>query len=278
MRRAGRARRLAISRWTEEGLSQHRDNVASEEPLEIRLVEAGAAPVSLAVTMRTPGHDFELVAGFLLSEGLLEEPSQVARISYCKDPDQEQAFNIVNVYLRPGLAVDPSRYTRNVYTTSSCGVCGKTSLELVETRHQRRPTGSSVAAGVLRELPSLLNQAQEVFSKTGGLHASGLFSSQGELLVLREDVGRHNATDKVLGRMFLDRRLPADDTVLVLSGRASFELVQKAVAAGIPVVCALGAPSTLAVDLARRFGLALIGFLSRDRFNVYAGRERIGER
>ncbi len=255
------------------------DELATEEPLEVRVAyfEAGVERRrSVAVTMRTPGNDFELAAGFLYSEGVISGPEAVGQIAYCTDVDGPQMYNVVTVHLRPGVPFDPERLSRNVYTTSSCGVCGKASLELVRTVCPSRPVGDfRLRPEVLLRLPDTLVRAQPVFARTGGLHAAALFDGTGRLLLAREDVGRHNAMDKLIGALLLAGGLPASNTVVLVSGRASFELVQKAVLAGIPVLAAVGAPSSLAVELAREFGLTLIGFLRADRFNVYSGAERI---
>jgi FdhD protein len=254
------------------------DAVAVEEPLEIRLgrLEDGKVrhqPVS--ITMRTPGDDFELAAGFLFTEGILQSNRQVREILHCGKG--KGATNTLRVDLVAGVDVDMKRLERNFYTTSSCGVCGKTSLEALATGAQRvsPPAGFTVDPHLIDELPARLQAQQHVFRSTGGLHASALFSRTGELLGLREDVGRHNALDKLIGARFLAGTLPANDTILFLSGRASFELLQKCVMAGIPVVCAVGAPSSLAIEAAREFGVTLLGFVRSGRFNVYTGKERL---
>lgn len=243
---------------------EEQDLLAVEEPLQIR---AGARDV--AVTMRTPGHDAELAAGFLFTEGLVRRACDIAYIK-C-------SANTADVTLAEGAVIDLDGSERNFYMTSSCGVCGKASIDALENAGcTTLPPGiSKIDDRLIRSLPAKLREAQTVFNRTGGLHASGLFSAEGRLIVLREDVGRHNAVDKLVGRALLDGRLPLNDCVLMLSGRTSFELVQKAVMAGIPVLAAVGAPSSLAVKTALRFGLTLIGFLRDDRFNVYSGTERI---
>ena len=268
-----------------EGSSRHRkDVVAVEEPLEIRMAWAEDGEVvreAVAVTMRTPGDDFELVAGFLVTEGLLTERGQVAELTYCRGPETQE-YNVVEVRLRPGETVDRDALTRNFYTTSSCGVCGKASLDAVEVRGcAPLPAGRlRIPAHAVAALPERLRDTQRIFDRTGGLHAAGLFGpdeleADAPSSLLREDVGRHNAVDKVVGRAFLDGRLPLADHVLVVSGRASFEILQKALAAGIPAVVAVGAPSSLAVDLAHRFNLTLLGFARDGGFNAYAGEERL---
>lgn len=265
--RRGRARRA-------------RDEVATEEPLEIRVVHyegAEAVTASVSITMRTPGDDFELAAGFLFTEGIIGGPDAVERINYCLDAFTDQQYNVVSVYLRTGIAVDASRLARNFYTTSSCGVCGKASLQALRAQGCGPVDAAdmAVAESTLRRLSDRLRPSQTVFQRTGGLHAAGLFDANGELVLLREDVGRHNAVDKVVGQRVLAGAVPISDGILLVSGRASFEIVQKAAMAGIPVVAAVGAPSSLAVETAREFGMTLAGFLRADRFNVYTGFERI---
>lgn len=254
------------------------DAVAVEEPLEIRLgrvVDGKLRLQPVSITMRTPGDDFELAAGFLFTEGILQSSAQVREILHCGKG--KVATNTLRVELVAGVDVDMKRLERNFYTTSSCGVCGKTSLEALATGAQRvsSPADFTVDARLIGELPGRLQSQQHAFRSTGGLHASALFSRTGELLGLREDVGRHNALDKLIGSRFLAGTLPANDTILFLSGRASFELLQKAVMAGIPVVCAVGAPSSLAIEAAREFGVTLLGFVRGHRFNVYTGQERL---
>jgi FdhD protein len=253
------------------------DVLATEEPMEIRLL-AGHTTQTVAVTMRTPGADFELAAGFLCGEGILDSPDHVQKISYCVDSDldAEQRYNIVNVELRGGRQFDLRPLERHFYTTSACGVCGKASLEQLELRGcPVIPAGPEVLAEVLTTLPEKLREAQGLFNATGGLHAAALFDYKGELLALREDVGRHNATDKLVGWALLEGRLPLSDHIVVVSGRSSFEILQKCLTAGVPVVCAISAPSSLAVDVAREFGMTLVGFLRGGRFNVYTGSDRI---
>ena len=256
-----------------------RDALAVEEPLEIRIAwtsESGTRVVEpLAVTMRTPGDDFELVAGFLHGEGVVSGAADLAELTYCRG-DEAQEYNIVEASLAPGLSFDLERVRRNFYTTSSCGVCGKASLEAVEAHGcSGVPDGPVVEGELLTELPDRLLEAQGVFERTGGLHAAGLFSMSGDRSGVKEDVGRHNAVDKVIGQAFLERALPASEAILVVSGRASFELVQKAVMARVPILVAVGAPSSLAVDLARRFNQTLVGFARNGGFNIYCGQERV---
>jgi FdhD protein len=253
------------------------DTLATEEPMEIRLL-AGQTTQTVAVTMRTPGADFELAAGFLYGEGIIDSPDDVQKISYCidSDLDAEQRYNIVNVELRGGHEFDLRPLERHFYTTSACGVCGKASLEQLELRGCPVMTaGPEVSAEVINTLPEKLREAQGLFDATGGLHAAALFDDKGELIALREDVGRHNATDKLVGWALLEGRLPLTDHIVMVSGRSSFEILQKSLAAGAPVVCAISAPSSLAVDVAKQFGMTLVGFLRGGRFNVYSGSERI---
>jgi len=245
--------------------------------MEIRLV-AGETKQTVAVTMRTPGADFELAVGFLYGEGIIASPEDVLRISYCLDPDidSDQRYNIVNVELRAGRSYDLRTLERHFYTTSACGVCGKASLEQLEIKGcSVLPPGPEVTAETIYSLPEKLREAQGLFDATGGLHAAALFDKEGNLVALREDVGRHNATDKLVGWALLQGKLPLSKHVVMVSGRSSFEILQKCLNAGVPVVCAISAPSSLAVDVARQFGMTLIGFLRGERFNVYAGNERI---
>ncbi|MFD8791567.1 formate dehydrogenase accessory sulfurtransferase FdhD [Streptomyces vinaceus] len=253
------------------------DTLVAEEPLEIRL---NGKP--LAITMRTPGDDFALAVGFLVSEGVLASAEDVRAVTYCEGAteDGSNTYNVVNVQLAPGVPLPDITLERNVYTTSSCGLCGKASLDAVRTA-TRFPLRSAaedpvrIPARLLAELPDRLRAAQKVFESTGGLHAAGLFSPDGRLLDVREDVGRHNAVDKIVGRALQAGQLPLAGAVLLVSGRASFELAQKAVMAGVPVLAAVSAPSSLAVDLALDSGLTLIGFLRGPDMNIYAGEDRI---
>lgn len=251
------------------------DQLAVEEPLEIRLV---APQQTVAVTMRTPGADFDLTAGFLYSEGVVSDRKDIWRMSYCvfEDVDGDQRYNIINVALKEGLLPDLQPLERHFFTTSACGVCGKASIEALQIRGcPVIPTGMEVPAEVIYSLPDKLRAAQGVFTATGGLHAAALFNAQGELLRLREDVGRHNALDKLVGAAMLADELPLNNHIIMVSGRSSFEILQKCLTAGVPIVCAVSAPSSLAVALAREFGITLVGFLRGQRFNVYSGFERI---
>ncbi|GAB2847394.1 formate dehydrogenase accessory sulfurtransferase FdhD [Streptomyces deserti] len=268
--------RRRVLRIRDGALSTRPDTLVAEEPLEIRL---GGKP--LAITMRTPGDDFALAAGFLVSEGVVGRAEEVANIVYCAGATSgggANTYNVVDVQLAPGVPVPDITLERNVYTTSSCGLCGKASLDAVRTT-ARWPIADMppvrVTPGLLAVLPDQLRAAQRVFERTGGLHAAGLFSPEGELLDLREDVGRHNAVDKLIGRALQSGQLPLSRSILLVSGRASFELAQKAVMAGIPVLAAVSAPSSLAVDLAAETGLTLVGFLRGGSMNVYAGEQRL---
>ncbi|MFI5860427.1 formate dehydrogenase accessory sulfurtransferase FdhD [Streptomyces sp. NPDC051546] len=251
------------------------DTLVAEEPLEIRL---NGKP--LAITMRTPGDDFALAVGFLASEGVLASAADVRAVTYCEGAaeDGTNTYNVVNVQLAAGVPVPDITLERNVYTTSSCGLCGKASLDAVRTATRFPGLAADpvrVSARLLGELPDRLRAEQKVFDRTGALHGAGLFSAGGQLIDVREDVGRHNAVDKIVGRALQAGLLPLAGSVLLVSGRASFELAQKAVMAGIPVLAAVSAPSSLAVDLALESGLTLVGFLRGGDMNIYAGEERI---
>ena len=253
--------------------SERTDSLATEEPLEIRVQGPGQDALQVAVTMRTPGGDFELAVGFLFTEGLIA-PGDVQRVAYCDNlPGEDQRYNVVSVTL--GQPFDAERLRRNFYATSSCGVCGKAALDDIDVRCEPVAPGPEVELGVLISLPDRLREAQAVFERTGGLHAAGLFEPAGTPLAVREDVGRHNAVDKVVGERYLAGRVPADATILQASGRASFEIVQKAAVAGIPIVSAVSAPSSLAVEAAERFGMTLVGFVRDGRANVYSHAERV---
>lgn len=257
-------RREASGRWRSVD-----DAVAREEPLEIRV--NGRA---IAVVMRTPGHDDALVAGFLLTEGVIRDRAQLTAIRpYPRNRDG----NVIDVVLADGVVVDLARLTRHVFGASSCGLCGKTSIAAVRQQFPRVRDRFRVTPGTVLAVAETLRAGQRTFARTGGVHAAGLFSAGGDLRSIREDVGRHNAVDKVLGREFLDGGTPCRESLLVVSGRASFEIVQKALAAGVAIIAAVGAPSGLAVEFARAAGQTLIGFVRDGRFNVYTGRGRIGE-
>ncbi|MGW4637678.1 formate dehydrogenase accessory sulfurtransferase FdhD [Sphaerisporangium sp. NPDC004334] len=288
--RPGPTSRVRVREVSGTAVRDRRDDLATEEPLEIR-VAAGGDTRTLAITMRTPGADFELAAGFLSGEGLAG-PDDIASIAYCTDEDlpPEARYNTVTVHLRGRALPEHPSMQRHFLTSSACGVCGTASLDALHTRHaalhavpSALPTDPSgcahtlppVPAQVLYELPGRLRQAQGIFGKTGGLHAAGLFTADGSLLAVREDVGRHNAVDKLVGWALLSGRLPLAANLLLVSGRTSYEIMQKALAAGLPMVCGVSAPSSLAVDLARDFGMTLVGFLRDQRFNIYAAPDRV---
>ena len=258
----------------EQGASVVTDDIlVTEEPLEIRL---GHGPlddrkeVRLSVTMRTPGNDEELALGFLFTEGVITGPEQLLRVEHCENVKDEERGNVVRAELHPSVELDPGKWQRNFYTSSSCGVCGKTSIDAVRMQCARKiaPFGT-VDPKIITALPERMREAQTVFTHTGGIHAAALFDREGKLLILREDVGRHNAVDKAIGAA-LGSQLSTADYMLLVSGRAGFELVQKCTMAGIPLMAAVGAPSSLAVQLAKEAGLTLIGFLRGERFNIYS--------
>lgn len=269
----GRSRVTGIAKMRGNLRESVDDRVAVEEPLEIRLgyeVDGERHTSSVSITMRTPGDDEDLATGFLVSESIVRSPTDVAIVKPC------QGDNTIRVELEAGVEVDLERLQRNFYTTSSCGVCGKASLEaLGAVGVEPLLTGTCFPRDVLLQLPAKLRAAQATFEETGGLHAAAAFDAYGELLIVREDVGRHNAVDKVIGALYADGRLPASELGLMVSGRASFELMQKTLLAGMPILAAISAPSSLAVELAREFNVTLVGFLRGDTFNIYAGEERI---
>jgi FdhD protein len=256
-----------------EQVREQPDTLVTEEPMEIRVHGPGQDPRALAVTMRTPGHDFELAVGFCRTEGVLKDPAELDTVAYCLAGTGEQEFNVVTVRLRRPVVFEAPM--RQFIANASCGLCGKTALDDVEQQCEPVADGPVVARSVVAALPVSLRSSQQVFDATGGLHASALFDPDGALIALREDVGRHNALDKLVGHALLEHRLPLSNEVLMVSGRVSFEIVQKAAIAGIPVICAVSAPSSLAVDAANRFGQTLVGFVRDDRANIYTHPERI---
>jgi FdhD protein len=256
-----------------ETVRERPDKVVTEEPMEIRLHGPGQEPEALAVTMRTPGNDFELAVGFCLTEGLLHSADELDTVAYCLAGQGEQEYNIVTVKVR--RPVDRNGHQRAFVANASCGLCGKTTLDDVEQHCDPVGAGPQISRTVIAALPERLRAAQSVFDATGGLHAAGVFTVDGELVTVREDVGRHNALDKLVGHALIERRLPLTDEVLMVSGRVSFEIVQKAAMAGIPTICAVSAPSSLAVDAARRFGQTLVGFVRGESANVYTHPERL---
>ena len=265
---------IAIQRFENGAATGADDLLVTEEPLEIRLghgPEHDRKEVRLSVTMRTPGNDEELALGFLFTEGIITEAAEVLRVAYCENVKPEELGNVVRAELHPSIDLDPAKWQRNFYTSSSCGVCGKSSIDAVRTQCSvPLAAAPRLDHTLITTLPERMRAAQTVFKHTGGIHAAALFNAKGEPLILREDVGRHNAVDKVIGAA-LNSELSMDNCLLLVSGRAGFELVQKCVMAGIPAMAAVGAPSSLAVQLARDSGLLLIGFLRGERFNVYAG-------
>ena len=270
---------MQIQRVSADNFADEFDTLAIEEPLEIRLgFTENGRPVhkAISITMRTPGNDFELAAGFLFTEGILDAKNQITSIKHCgKFPNNQ---NTVRVDLSANTNKNLTKLERNFYTTSSCGVCGKSSLEALFVSGAKaieQKECAQISALVIHSLSRKLLEKQDVFGETGGLHAAALFDFSGNLESLREDVGRHNAVDKLIGAKFLDDDLPISDKILFLSGRASFELVQKAVMAKIPVICSVGAPSSLAVEAAREFNVTLLGFVRDNRFNIYTGEERV---
>ena len=266
--------RRRVSKLRAGAATEQADTLVVEEPLEIRV---NGTPVT--VTMRTPGADFELAQGFLLTEGLITRRDDVATVRYCQgaDSDGVNSYNVLDVTLAPDVPAPDVDVTRNFYTTSSCGVCGKSSLEAVRlsSRHSPGDDPAKVSAAALTAMPAQLRTAQKVFATTGGLHGAALFGADGAMLAVREDIGRHNAVDKVIGWALENERIPAAGSVLLVSGRASFELTQKAVMSGIPILAAVSAPSSLAVDLAVQSGLTLVAFLRGDSMNVYSRPDRI---
>lgn len=255
-------------------LTRKKDVLATEEPLEI-LLRAGNDQRTLAITMRTPGSDYDLAAGFLYNEGIIHSKDDFTNMTYCVD-EKQQEYNSLRVQLKADSMPELHQLERHFFTNSACGVCGSTMLDDLNERNiPAIPTGPIVDPSLIISLPEKLRQSQALFESTGGLHAAALFDLDGTLLALREDVGRHNALDKLIGWGVLHDQLPFHNRVLMVSGRASYELLQKSFVAGVPIFCAVSAPSSLAVDVAQRFGLTLIGFLRGSRFNIYTGIERI---
>jgi FdhD protein len=261
-----------VTEWEDGKSHRKEDYLAAEEPLEIRV---GDSPLS--VTMRTPGHDLELAAGFLLTEGLIQHRAQILALEELESTDaDENRGNVVTAKLAPDADYDSDKMRRNFFAASSCGICGKASIDAIRARTLSAPNPDfRLDPELLVRLPETLRESQAVFGRTGGLHAAALFDPGGKLLVLREDIGRHNAVDKVIGWALLDDRIPLGDTILLVSGRGGFEIVQKAIVAGLPVVASVSAPSSLAVRLAREMGQTLIGFLRGRRFVVYSGDSRL---
>ena len=275
--RPGRTVETSIERLDGETTKRSYDRVVTEEPLELRLI-AGGVTQTLAVTMRTPGNDFELAAGFVVSEGIVKQRDELAAVSYCIDPeiDVEQRYNIVNIELTSAQMPDASRFERHFTMNSSCGVCGRANLDaLRDAGITPVSDDTNLSRSVLYSLPDRMREAQRVFAATGGLHAAALFRPDGKLVALREDIGRHNAVDKLTGWSLMENAFPLSGHILMVSGRASYEILQKAAVARIPIIVAVSAPSSLAVDLARTFNITLAGFTRGTRTNVYSACERI---
>lgn len=254
------------------------DLIVVEEPLEIRLgfgLPSNRQQRSLSVTMRTPGHDFELVLGFLFTEGIINSNEQVESIKYCSTVKPDEFENVVRIELKSDVQIEYEKFQRHFYTSSSCGVCGKSSIDSVKVKCTSIDSKLVIPSSIVYTLSRKIKNAQHVFEHTGGLHASALFDQNGELVILREDVGRHNALDKVIGAMLPKNTIPLSNYVLMVSGRTSFELVQKAAMAGIPIIAAVGAPSSLAVSLAKETGMTLLGFVREEKYNIYCGEQRI---
>ena len=274
--RQERVQQQKLLRYSSGMFEDTNDIVAVEEPLEIRL---GYGPAddrlqkSLSITMRTPGNDFELATGFLFTEGIINEISEINNIHYCSSGKVQEQKNIVRVEISPSIRVNWKKLERHFYTSSSCGVCGKSSIEAVQVHCAVIRDKFELKSGLICQLPEKLHKHQPVFTYTGGLHGAALATIEGNMIYVREDVGRHNAVDKVIGAAIYERNV--EGKILVVSGRASFELVQKAARAGIPVLVAVGAPSSLAIEMAEATGMTLVGFTKSDRFNVYCGMERI---
>ncbi len=261
---------VEIRRLDGEGSSTTADAIAVEEPLEIRV---GGS--SIAVTMRTPGHDAELATGFLLTEGVVRSAADIVEVAHCESGQARQTGNVINVFLAAGVEVDFQRLTRHVFASSSCGLCGKAAIDAVIQTHPQVNSSLRISAAILESLPEKLRASQKAFDATGGLHAAAIFDVTGRMLVAREDVGRHNAVDKVIGWALQQGMTPLNALVLLVSGRVSYEIVQKALAAGLPLICAVSAPTSLAVELARESGLTLVGFLRGRTMNLYSGAWRV---
>jgi FdhD protein len=262
-----------VAEWCDGKLERKPDYLAAEEPLEIRV---GENPLS--VTMRTPGDDIELATGFLFTEGFVQNAAQISSLEHVDRAGESEAGNVVMATLTPNANFEPEKMRRNFFAASSCGICGKASIDSVRARTLQPPNPIfRFRAEKLQALPDVLRASQAVFGRTGGLHAAALFSTSGDLLVVREDIGRHNAVDKVIGWALRENRIPLANYILLVSGRGGFEIIQKAIVAGVPVVASVSAPSSLAVKLARELGLTLIGFLRDRRFVIYSGEERLDQ-
>ena len=273
-------KRVIIQKVGDQGQTTTEDFLAVEEPLEIQLSfykDGKQRRKTISITMRTPGNDFELAVGFLYTEGIIQSKSQIQKIEYVQGRHPESYENVVLVHLTPQVNIDFKKLERHFYTTSSCGVCGKTSIEALQTTGapELLDTQPKIQQELIHFLPEKLRNQQSIFDHTGGLHAAGLFDSTGKLIALNEDVGRHNAVDKLIGSRLLEKQLPLLNAIIVVSGRVSFELVQKSLMAGIPILIAVGAPSSLAIQLADENNMTIIGFVRDQRYNIYCGQERI---
>lgn len=277
-----RHKSIQIKKFDDTKVTSALDQVAIEEPLEIQLcseTEALSAAKSISVTMRTPGHDEDLAMGFLFTESIIHSAEDVKSIDVVGETDQESGSkNIVRVSIKPSIEIDSDMLTRHFYTTSSCGVCGKASIEAIYNKGcQAIKSKFSIRRSALIALPAKLREQQIIFGKTGGLHAAALFNTHGEIILVREDVGRHNAVDKIIGAMLRRKKLLANEMGIIVSGRTSFELMQKTIVAGIPMLAAVSAPSSLAIALAKKFNITLVGFLRNNKFNVYSNSRRINK-
>jgi len=268
-----------ITKYSSDSFEEKTDTVAVEAPLEMRLgfgPETEREQKSISVTMRTPGNDEELTLGFLITEGIISTPDDLLSIKHCGDVKEEEKKNIIRAELKPTIKIDWSKLDRHFYTTSSCGVCGKSSIDAVKSNYLTRISSTLKASvSTILQLAEQLNDSQLVFNLTGGIHASALFNSQGKILMIREDIGRHNALDKIIGASGIANNFPLHENILLLSGRISFELVQKSAVVGIPIIAAFGAPSSLAIELAEEMNICLVGFLKKDKFNIYSGKDKI---
>ncbi len=265
-----------IWKVSQDKKTEHQDILAIEEPVEIRLDIEGKQK-SISITMRTPGNDFELAAGFLFTEGIIQSKDQIESIEHPKSWNPETEGNIVSIKIADGVEIDFEKLERHFYTSSSCGVCGKSSIDAIRATGLKNMEDKiePFPSKLIHQLPELLRQQQNIFDETGGLHAAALFDKEGNLIFVREDVGRHNAVDKLVGTALLNGNLPLKNHLIMVSGRASFELIQKAAMAEIPILAAVGAPSSLAVSLAQELGMTVLGFVRDQRFNIYCGAERI---
>lgn len=273
-----RATPIELVKFRNDSKSDELDVLAVEEPLEIKLGFGSAGnrkQQSLAVTMRTPGHDLELALGFLFTEGIITSMEDVTHIDHCKDGDGERSENVVRVEVTPARKLDWNRFQRHFYMSSSCGICGKASIENLENECAIIQSELRVSSSLIHSLGDKMRKAQNVFNHTGGLHATALFDEKGELILMREDIGRHNALDKVIGAMLFKKQIPLENRIIMLSGRSCFELIQKAAMARVPLVVSVGAPSSLAVATSQKLGLTLCGFTRNNSFNVYSNPERI---